>query len=72
MLITRFLFDLQRVNQRGHAVNFDTDGHVSQLSEVAVSPHTLRFRGMFNSLGSVLVWEEDESTDDDMAYDAAH
>ena len=67
MLITRFLFDLQRVNQRD-SVNLDSHGPVSPHSEMVISPRTLRFRGMFDSLGSVVVWEEEESTDDDTDY----
>ncbi|PIL24619.1 hypothetical protein GSI_12503 [Ganoderma sinense ZZ0214-1] len=66
-LITRFLFDLQRVNQRD-AMNLASGGVVS---EMVVSPNTLRFHGMFDSLGSMLAWEEDESTDDDADYEEA-
>ncbi|KAI1791865.1 hypothetical protein LXA43DRAFT_1061116 [Ganoderma leucocontextum] len=72
VLITRFLFDLQRVNQRG-VVNLDSDGRVSPHSDIVVSPGTLRFRGMFDSLGSLLVWEEDQSSadEDNVDYDTA-
>ncbi|KAM5530949.1 hypothetical protein V8D89_015394 [Ganoderma adspersum] len=71
VLITRFLFDLQRVNQREVMHLADSNVRDSAHSEIPVSPNTLRFRGMFDSLGSVLAWEDDYSTDDDTEYEVA-
>ncbi|KAM5530948.1 hypothetical protein V8D89_015393 [Ganoderma adspersum] len=70
VLITRFLLDLQRVDQRD-VVNLDSNGRLSphSESEAVVSPHTLRFRGMLESFGSVVVWEGAESTDEDTEYE---
>ncbi|PIL24620.1 hypothetical protein GSI_12504 [Ganoderma sinense ZZ0214-1] len=71
VLITRFLCDLQRANQRD-VVNLDSTGPVSShsSSEMIISPHTMRFRSMFDSFGSVLVREGDESAHDDTEYEA--
>lgn len=71
MLITRFLFDLQRANRRD-VVNFNSNDLAPHHSEItdAASPNTntLRFRGVLRSFGSVLVWET-EVTDENMDYE---